>query len=528
MYLLRQDQGRQVSPYGQAAQQSELLEPDTGRVVSAFVQEATEGIGTLSADLAAQRVKSGERLGTPLSKEEYELSPNYRKSIPYYRGITEDAARELSIYSDESDKRAEFISDATSGQYALGLAAGFTAGVLEPKNIATGVAGAVVLSPLAAAAPAASNLRRLMKLRQQAGQYSAKIGAGAMEGLVSAAIAEPSNQYSASILRQDYTMADSAWNIATSTVFGVAASTAGIVAPKLPKYISDKWQTHGARTPDLMAAELDIASNQLTVGKRVDVSVAERSAMGEVSTKSLPEKYAIVDRFLGEDQSARLSVIKDLETKVASFEDGVSLSLYKQEPLPTQPQNLNEALGGAKRVAETYKQSAEQFGDSPEVYLEALDNLQQSTVVQNSIGDVKSLKKINKAFNEARVAIQSTTPAKVRRSPAEVDSIARQIDDGNKSSIQRSLVNEADPENDTALDVAAWRELDDYDTVLLTESEKASVDDYNEHLKAIAAMKKEGLLNDNEMAQFTEALNGVSEKDINAGYQAALTCLTRG
>ena len=149
MYLLRQDSGREVSPYGQAQQQQQLMEPDTGAVIDAFAQEAISGIGTLKADIAAYGVTEAEKIGSPLTKEQYQKSEYYRPGVPYYRGITDKAAEQLSVFHDDTEARADFINNATTGQYAGGMATAFALGLFEPKNVATGLFTSLALTPIA-------------------------------------------------------------------------------------------------------------------------------------------------------------------------------------------------------------------------------------------------------------------------------------------------------------------------------------------------------------------------------------------
>ena len=551
MYLLRQDSGREVSPYGQARQQTELMEPDTGAVVGAMVEEATSGIGTLAADIAAYGVTEDEKLGTPLTKDQYRESAHYRDTIPYYRGMTNASASALAEYDDDAQKRAEIVSEATGGQYALGMAAAFGAGVFEPKNIATGLLTSLVLTPAAGAiAPAAGSIRRLMKMRQMSGQYGGKIALGAIEGGVSAAIAEPSNQYSASILKQDYTMADSAWNIALSTAFGVGASAAGIGAP----IIRDKWQQHGARTPDVIASEFDTAVSQLATGKRVDVGAVEIVAFHGTDRPFVTFKSDGFGNHFGTTEQANskafgaegarvIPVVLDIKNPLR-MTDKIGTGF---EQLGEVARNLNKEgilsdndLAGLMAMNKSPRSQESGFeaefgsalqkilkdkGHDGAVYLNRVEGLSPTDRMKKSTFSPEALAAMTDS--EFKTNFPSAKDSYISFEPSQIKSLVEHRAE-NTTSLRKAIADDLDPNNDTAIDTAAWHQLDEMEETMLTDSEKQAVADYEMYMKEISAMKREGMLSKADEEAMLDALNSTNEKDLNAAYDDLYACLTRG
>ena len=563
MYLLRQDQGRQISPYGQARQQQELMEPDTGAVVGAMVEEATSGIGTLAADIAAYGVTEDEKLGTPLSKDQYRESAHYRETIPYYRGMTNASASALAEYDDEAQKRAEIIGEATGGQYALGMTAAFGVGVFEPKNVATGLLTSLVLTPAAGfVGPAAGSIRRLMKMRQMSGQYGGKIALGAIEGGVSAAIAEPSNQYSASILKQDYTMADSAWNIALSLAFGMGASAAGVGAP----IIRDKWQQHGARTPDVIASEFDTAVSQLSQGKRVDVGAVERS---QPIGRTVAEQARAAETFVRYTETPEFKARFEGASPDVKSSDGTPIRLYHGTEV-TQPIKLDINKGKAPAifltdnpdVSGTYAKDGQ-----TQIYYANLKNPLVIDALGADYQHIPSPKDVAKELGphigtdylayyakergydgvivkntrdallgtEDKVSAPSTVYMAFDNNQLisafgadDLPAITKRMAEENTTSLRKAITDDLDPNNDTAIDKAAWSALDDAETEWATDIEKADQAAYEKYTAELIAKKKEGLLSEADEKAIKEAYSELHEKELNAAWDDLYACLTRG
>lgn len=558
MYSVRERPTRQISPLLQTEQQSALTDPDTRAVTGAFVSEALSGIGTLSADFAAMDVKEAER-GTPLTKEQYQQSPNYRPNIAYYRGITEESAKALASFNDSTEKRAEFINEATGGQKALGYTAAFTAGLFEPKNLGTGIATTAVLSPLAAAiAPAASGFRRLMALKKVAGRYGDKAMIGGVEGLVSAAIAEPSNQYSAKVLQQDYTMADTMWNIGLSTALGVGLTT-------VPPLIKDKWGTHKAKTPDVVGAELDLATEQLIRGQRVDVGMIERGT--EVSKKPIAEKAAAVESFVRYTETpefkakfegskvvdengaplrvyhgtkaefGRFEINRASERSVKSLGEGFFFSpnagmaasyaqgrvpsnviaeganirpayLNVKNPLVIRENTLPENVSPAKFLNAKYNKGPRYLAGSDELTKSMIADGYDAIMVMGDDGKIKE------------IGVFSPDQIISAFGADDMDTIAARMDSENKAYVGKAVKDSADPLNDTAVDMEAAKQTEQFEENL-TDDEAQALAEFETYQEQINA--DEGLKND-----LAEALDNLNEADIEEAYKNLYACLTRG
>jgi hypothetical protein len=565
MYGFRQPTP-QPSQFGQATMQRDLLEPNTGAVIGAFVDEATSGLGTLSADLAANRVKELEKKGTPLTEEQYKASPNF--SVPFYRGITEESAAELKQFNDNTHANAELINSASSGQYATALTAGFVAGVFEPKNLVTGLATSFVLTPLAGAVPVAANLRRLMKLRATANNYGGKVALGAIEGGVSAAIAEPSNRYSASILRQDYTMADSAWNIALSTAFGVGASAAGIGAKEVPAFMRSKLERFKADTMNVVAHEVDTAVGQMALGQKVDVAHVESIAVGDLAKKPIAEQAKAVEQFTRYTETPEFKA-KFEGSKVVD-ETGAPLRVF--HGTNKEFDNFSADLLGTQTGADssllgyffTEKVSGEHdfITSGAEVWATepSSGRFKEGANIRPTYLDIKNPKKYsasemadihfgnkasvtelrNRLISEGYDGISGNAgdenwhiafrPDQIISATGADDyqAIVKRLQAENKASINKAAEDSVSPDNDTAIDAKAIAELEAYEETLALRKDEAALDEYNAYLKEVSAMKKQGLLSEADETAKMDAINSVNEKDLDNAYAALQLCLTRG
>lgn len=275
--LLSNSSPEDRAPIGSPELNTSMYGPDTGTVVGAFVDEAFKGVGTWAADSAARKVERMDDGGTPFKDiEEYKLSPSFRPGVGYYGGMTSEAADVLAEFNDEQQARSEIISRASTLQKTAGFSAAMVTGFVEPKNLVSGVATTVALGPVwGAVGPFAASMKRISQMRKMgtrlgAAEYGTLASMGAVDGMISAAITEPSNQYSARVLQQDYTMNDTLWNVGLSTVLGV-----GLVAG--PSFIRDRFNA----TPNKISAlnttlaEIDASVSQLALGQKVDVEHVE-------------------------------------------------------------------------------------------------------------------------------------------------------------------------------------------------------------------------------------------------------------
>lgn len=531
----------------------------TSDVVSSYVSEAFSGVGSLKADTTAQNVLSLQASGTPLTKEEYKNSPYYRQTIPYSAAMTKESAKVMAEYNDDREANAIIINKASTAQSAIGLTSAFALGMFEPKNIAYGVAGAVMLGGVGGAAPVAANLHRISNLRKAAqvagvrakigvAEYGALAGYGAVEGLVSAALMEPSNRDSASILAQDYTMSDSMWNVATSAAFGTIFRTA-------PVFISEKWRNYRAKAPDILMAEMDTAVNQLAQGKKVDVSLVERSSAGEVAKLPVAEQARAVEavvrytetpefkaRFEGskvvDEAGAPLRVYHGTNRTFDKFEfdkNPNSLQLRGEGGYFTNTphfaeMHIDEAEGANIRPA--YLNLKNPLSVNPEELYKIRNNLEKpygkdlTKAIQDLGHDgVVYHDPINRRTEYVAFHPDQIIPA---FGEGKMNDIAKRIDNDNATALQKSIVDDLNDANDTAIDARAVAELEAYEEKLALEKDMAALDDYNAYMTEVAAMKKEGLLSEADEIEMLDALNSVNEKDLNKAYEAAYLCLTRG
>lgn len=290
MYARRSDD--RATYTGQALINDSVVTPTTGAVVEAFAEEALSGVGTLAADLQARDVTRAEGRGAPITREEFASSEYVRDGISYYRGMTGESAKLLADRYDEMAHSREVISKANNGQLALGYGAAFAVGIFEPKNLATGLAAAAVLTPIAGAAvPAIGSARRALQASRAVGRYRELATLGFAEGLAAATLAEPSNRHSAKVLQEDYDMYDTLWNVGLSGVLGAGITTA-------PRFVKAKIRAHKTRAADIVADEMDLAMGQLVEGKYIDTGVVEASVLRDIATKPLNERVLLAESFV--------------------------------------------------------------------------------------------------------------------------------------------------------------------------------------------------------------------------------------
>lgn len=561
--------------YRATTQEQEIFAPNTRAVIEAYAVESLTGIGTYKADIFASDVKDAEKAGTRITKEQFDQSSFLRPGMEYYPEMTEKSMELIAKFHDEHATRQELIARASIGQHAIGMTAGILTGTLEPKNLAIGIATAGALGPiLGAAAPIASQAKKIVNLRRANSAIAARAGYGATEGLVAAAIAEPSNRYSAKTLQQDYTMMDTFFNIATSSVLGGAI---GAVSPVVEARF--KREPNKVKAYDTTLMEHDTAINQLAIGQKVDVSHVERVMTGEIATKPIAEKAATVEQFVKYTETPEFkarfegSKVVDAEGKPLMVYHGTSGEFSDFKPnradylkgiYSTRNPNLasNYAIerGDGANVRPMYVniknpldleskatkddiirifgksqaniKFANKYNGTEWKYFLNSDNLPFTHL---SKVDVES-KLIKSGFDGAIYKHTGGNDAYIAFSPDQIisafgaddmDAIAKRLDAENTQSVSKAVTDSLNPENDTAIDYAAARALDEYNATL-SEDDAAVKASYEKYLEEIAFMRKEGLMTDAEIEMFTDAINSVNEKDLQSGYDALLACLTRG
>ena len=530
---------------------TDYVEPSLSEVLSAYGTESYKGLGTAYADIVASGIEQKKQTGVPLTEEEYKQSPNYRPDISYDRDMTDSAAQALATYSDERKKNAEIISSATGLQSAVGMAYGFVAGIFEPKNVAYGVATSVALTPIAGwLAPAGSSLRRVMMLKKALGNYGTKAAIGGAEGMVGAALAEPSNMYTAGILKQDYTMADSLLNISMSAAFGAGFNV-------VPSYIADKWRKHGASAPDIVAHELDVATSQMIDGQRINVEHVELSKL-QSDLRTISQKIAAVSPEEEANLIPRLQeYINDNRDRISSYEGGdyllkvndrlgeyranidaltSELKSIKQlsELTPTQAldpetagriSSIDEELTStglkAKRRQELLreKRMLEEGGAPlPENQIAALEAVKQAEA-SRTIAINKKIKGQEKLLLKKEREFRQLTRDAINH----VNSISDQMG----SAVTKSISESPNLKNNTLVEEAEIKQFDDR-YLELKDNNVTGEKEYQDLLNELTGMKNEGLVSEEELLMLKESAGSIKESDMKAAYDSLLICMTRG
>ncbi len=212
------------------SQDTQLFKPRTSAVISAGGGEGFYGVGTLEADRTLRRVEEAKQTGTKISEEQYKANPDlYSEGIPWHEGMTEESAKELKQFNDASIARRKILAEASDAQTILGFGAAFATGIVEPKNLAVGVAVSAGTAGLGSIGALGNTVRRAYQLRRSL-KLGQKVGIGVGEGIVAGAVVEPGNQSTAKGLFQEYTLQDSLFNIATSAAFGEYAQITEVAA----------------------------------------------------------------------------------------------------------------------------------------------------------------------------------------------------------------------------------------------------------------------------------------------------------
>lgn len=545
--------------YRATTQEQQIFAPTTRAVMQAYASESLTGVGTYQADKFANAIQDAEKYETRLTKEQFDQSPLYRPGMEFYPEITEKSMSLIAQFHDEHATNQEIIARASGAQTAAGMVSGILMGTLEPKNLAIGVATSVALGPiLGAISPAVSQAKKIVNLRRANSAVAARAGYGATEGLVAAAIAEPSNRYSAKTLQQDYTVMDTFLNVATSSLLGGAI---GAASPMIEARF--RREPNKLKAYDTTLVEHDTALNQLAAGHKVDVAHVERVMTGEIATKPIAEKAAAVENFVRYTETPEFKA--RFEGSKAVDEQGQPLRVYHGttydipyiDPEKSKSGEPNTMyFSSSAETANLYTDASPISNQTPNIQLSYL-NIKKPLIYDakgrrwnNIDGNMRTIDDIVKDARDGGydgaiiqnviddtlrgTAKPATTYAVFDRNNIisafgadDMDAIARRLDAENKIAVNKSVLDSVNPENDTAIDYAAARALDEYNTTLREDeaSIKASFDNY---LKEIAFMKQEGLMTDAEIEMFTDAINSVDEKDLQSGYDALLSCLTRG
>lgn len=263
-----------TSPF---ARSSNLFEakPTTSETIGAYVQETFQGEGSLSQDIEAMNIRDSERQGRdkPISEESWKNSSYFRQGLTYHPNMTEYSAKTLSEIEDSRNNRKLIMDKASKLQTVAGFGVGFLSGIVEPKNLVSGVAAGLVTGGVGSLVPSVGRMIATTSVRGAATR-------GAIEGVVGAAATEPSNLESSKIVQGDYTMADSMVNLALGSILGAGLGgglkhlelkgEAKVAAKKADLEVA--YQTEAR----LAVKEFDTALAQITEGSAIDVHAVKQ------------------------------------------------------------------------------------------------------------------------------------------------------------------------------------------------------------------------------------------------------------
>lgn len=274
----------EVSSFGRSSNLF-VAEPTTGEVVGSFVEEVFSGAGSLAQDIRASNIRKLERREEAISEADWKDSDNFRSGIKYYDTMTKGSSKILAESKDDRDNRALVTSKASGMQTVAGFGVGFVLGLGEPKNLATGLAATLLTGGVGSIIPSLGRTIAVNTVRGAAVR-------GGVEGVVAAALTEPSNIESSKIVQGDYTMADSILNMTLGVVLG-AGIGGGVKALQIRGAAKKAYR---AETDDLALKELDTALAQTVEGSQVDVTAVKQIENIEAKAKAQRELPKIEEK----------------------------------------------------------------------------------------------------------------------------------------------------------------------------------------------------------------------------------------
>jgi GNAT superfamily N-acetyltransferase len=523
-----------ASAWGQAMRDVELAQPRTGTVLGAFVEESTIGVGTGAADIQAIRAQTAG--GRKLVKEDM---AQY-EGVSWYDGITDEAAQIQKEFNDKAQARAKIISEASTGQAIAGFVAGFGAGIIEPKNAAIGLGVTLAAGPLGMAGYLGNRARMAYQLAKQSTRARVAIGAG--EGLVAAALIEPSNRYSAKVLQQDYTMMDSAFNVLTSSAFGAALPA----LPAASRLIKAKIEKFKGRTMDVVAAEVDLATQQLELGQRVDVSAVEAAQIGKLADAPVAKQVEAVKLTNSPEIAARFENKLVFDSNNSPIESANALGDYIQQKYGVEiylaERKKDLYLASIKTPEDMRGQGlAKQAMADIIKYADSVGKRVALTPSSDFGANLTRLKGFYKEFgfveNKGKNKDYEISET-FYREPVEgadgfaqykdaINEASKQIDEANATTIAKHNAQAIDPKNDAIIDYDAIDALDERRAIMEVEA-KAEAEMYFQQAEAeIRQMLDEGTLNDADLAEYRKILEDMNEsKKTTDALETLKLCLT--
>lgn len=530
--------------YRDKTQEQTIYSPTTRAVAQAYAEEAMTGIGTYAADVFADQVIEAEKTGERLTKEQFDESPYLRSGMEYYPGLTAKSMELIATRKDQHSFNEEVISRASTAQGAFGFVVGLGHGTFEPKNIATGLAASVAMGPfLGVAAPAVSQLRRVTNMRRAVSPIAARAGYGASEGLIAAAIAEPSNRYSASVLQEDYTAMDSFYNVATSALFG-SALHAGI------PYVKERMTRSNNKIQafETSLIEAETALQQLATGRRVDVAHVEKIMDGEIRTKPIAEKVAAAEqyvkytetpefkaRFEGskvvDESGAPLRVYHGTKADFEQFDAGKKISregfwFGNADEASRFAMASRKGVGldeyGAN-VRPSYLKIENPFIHDPKEH--AFMKIDEIIALAKSSGNDGMIFTNQKTKTKTYVAFRPDQIISAFGAD-DLDAITARLDRENKAAIAKSIENDVSPLNDTAIDFEAVKALEQMEMELEARSRMTYEDAVKSYTDELNNMLEQGLIGKDEAEALQTAAESLDEAKMEDVMKATYYCLT--
>lgn len=249
----------------------DFLEPTLLQSLAAGVGEELADYGPTGAVMRVQQMEEalgapvqtyGNRIDnlvirprTPVSKEQWEGSADFRPGLTYFDGMTAEAAKVLAERFDIRAKRSDVLNrtEGVAVNSAV-FAARFASQLVDPIGLAANFVPVV-------------SQARYARLLAQLGRPGARAVTGLVEGAVGNALLEPLIYSAAQRDQLDYDMVDSLANVGMGAVFGAGLRTVGGA-------VVDALARRGGRA---VAAAADTAITQAAMGREIDVAPVLRA-----------------------------------------------------------------------------------------------------------------------------------------------------------------------------------------------------------------------------------------------------------
>ena len=505
--------------------------PSLGQVTSAFVEETFQGEGSLVQDIQASNIRKQERRGNPVTEDDWKSSDSFRPGVNYYASMTEDSAKTLANIEDDRQNRQLVMSKASGLQTAAGFSLGFLSGVIEPKNLASGLVAALATGGVGAVIPSVGRMIATNTVKGAAVR-------GGAEGVAAAALTEPSNIESSKIVQGDYTMADSILNLTLGAVLGsgLEAGVKGLQLRKAKKVVAknkEVAEAYQAETNGQAVKELDTALAQTVQGSAVDVRSVkqmETAAAKAKAVKAVPELEKQLDELGGRPLEFTEHAIRynTQEAFLSSISSGEN-KLLEQVPI----QVLENQTLISRKVDELSVEldtlRANGRGETPEAKaIESEIALVKETVPDEADIPTVSQERILKDFYEEVHRVKDSAPSKVQRKLERARAaVAEPVDETPIKALQDSITKTDDSTAyDSQSSIKTQEELDAYGNV---EDAVAIEREFEAMREQIEELNEAGLLNESEL-KVIEELAIIDEQSAifdNVLLDAKI-CLTRG